>query len=151
MPEINQLSTLTSVVDGDLFPFYSQSNGDAYAISAANIVAYIQSNASFTDGKRTAYSSPSSTGFTVTMLSDNRSVFLVLTPTGTFANGTIIMPARATAEDRQEVMVCSSQTVTSLTINANGASIVGAPTTITAGGFFTLRFDAVNSTWYRVG
>jgi hypothetical protein len=53
--------------------------------------------------------------------------------------------------DKQEILVNTTQAITALTINANGATIVGAPTTLAAGGFFRLRFDGVLDTWYRVG
>ena len=33
----------------------------------------------------------------------------------------------------------------------NGATVTGAPTSLSANGFFRLRFDAVASVWYRVG
>jgi len=39
-----------------------------------------------------------------------------------------------------------------LTININGASAIqGAPTALTAGQFFKLKYDASGLTWYRVG
>jgi hypothetical protein len=77
-------------------------------------------------------------------------VWLVLTPSGTLAAGTITLPAVGNCVESQEVLVVSSQTVTALTINANGGTVVGAPTTITSTSPFKLRFEPVLNTWYRV-
>jgi hypothetical protein len=61
-----------------------------------------------------------------------------------------VLPASTTAADKQTINVNCTQSVTTLTINGNGATVTGAPTTLAANAFFTLRFDAVTSTWYRV-
>jgi len=74
-----------------------------------------------------------------------------LTPSGTLAAGTLVLPAVSNCIENQEILVASSQTVTTLTVNVNGASIVCAPTTIVSGGFFRLKFEPVLKTWYRVG
>lgn len=44
MPAINQLSSLDVLSDGDQFPVYSQSNGDARKVSASTLVDYIKAN-----------------------------------------------------------------------------------------------------------
>jgi len=49
------------------------------------------------------------------------------------------------------VLVNCTQAVTTLTINGNGATVTGAPTTLAANAFFRLRFEAVAGVWYRVG
>jgi hypothetical protein len=51
----------------------------------------------------------------------------------------------------QEILVNTTQTITSLTVNLNGAVGGGVPTTLAANGFFTLRFEPVIQKWYRVG
>ena len=42
MPSIDELSRLQSVSSADLFPFFSNANGDTFTISAANLAAFIQ-------------------------------------------------------------------------------------------------------------
>jgi hypothetical protein len=93
------------------------------------------------------------TGFSVDIEPpvEGNSMWLVLTPTGTLATGTIILPVSGDATDGQEVLVCSSQTITALTVSATGLTVTGAPTTLAAGGSFLMKFDSVNSTWRRVG
>ena len=100
----------------------------------------------------TQYSAPSASPFTVAITDSDASIWLILTPTGTLATGTITLPAVANAVDRQEVLVNCTQIVTSLTVGGNGATAVtGAPTTLAANAYFRMRYDAATLTWYRVG
>lgn len=151
MPSVDQLSVLTTLGLNDLFPFYSNTNGDTYSISASNLATFIQSLMTVSDGKITQYASPSLTGFSTQINDDNKSVFLVLTPTGGFAAGTLVFPSKAKLVDKQEVMVSCTQAITTLTITATGTNLIGAPTTLTANSYFRMRYDIINSTWYRVG
>jgi len=151
MSTINQLSAVDSVVSSDQVPIYSSENGDARKASMATLLAFFSGQITANDDKITQYSAPSATAFNVQLNNAGNSVWLVLTPTGTFATGTLTLPAVANCVDRQEILVNSTQTVTALTIAANGATVTGGPTTIAANGFFRLRFDDVTNTWYRVG
>lgn len=151
MPTINQLSTTDSVSSGDLFPVFVTTDGDARKVSASNLRTFMLDGASVADDKITQYAAPSATGFSVTITNASNSVWLILTPTGGFAAGTIILPAVASAVDKQELLVNSTQSVAALTINGNGATVTGAPTSLAANGFFRLRFDDVANVWYRVG
>jgi hypothetical protein len=126
-------------------------NGQDYRVLAGTVSDFVKTAVSAGDGKVIQYAAPASTGFTVPITDSSASVWLVLTPSGTLAAGTITLPAVANCVESQEVLVSSSQIVTALTINTNGANIVGAPTTIVVGGFFRLRFEPVLKTWYRVG
>lgn len=87
------------------------------------------------------------TGFSITIGSGVKT--LILNPAGTLANGTITMPASPI--NGQEVRVCSSQIVTSLTVSANaGQTITGAPTTIGVGGGFAYIYNSSGTNWYRL-
>lgn len=151
MPTINQLSAVDQVVSSDQVPIYSSENGDARKASMAMLLAFFASQITANDDKITQYAAPSATGFSVQVNNDNKSVWLVLTPTGGFAAGTLVLPAVANCIDRQEILVNCTQAVTALTITGNGATVTGAPTTLAANSYFRLRFDAVTKTWYRVG
>lgn len=151
MPTINQLSRVDTVAAGDLLPIYSQANGDARAAAISVLAAYVQTLLAAVDDKVTQYSAPSATGFTVTITDSDESVWLVLTPVAGYAAGTIKLPAVANCVDKQEILVNCTQAVTALTINGNGATVTGAPTTLAANAFFRLRFEGVTHTWYRVG
>lgn len=147
MATINQLSSVDTLSPGDQLPVYVQNSGDARKASISTLQTYMQSNLSIPGTLTTQYASPSSTGFSVTVSAGN--TWLLLTPTGTFAAGTIVLPSAPT--DKAEVSVNCTQIVTSLTVSAGGTTVTGAPTTLAANDFFTMRYDAVNLSWYRVG
>lgn len=113
------------------------------------LLKYFQSQLTANGGLITQYAAPNATGFTVTIAppTDGSSMFLLLTPTGAFAAGTITLPTNA--KDGQEVLVTCTQAVTALTVN--GGTVNGAPTALTANGFFRLRYDGVFKNWYRIG
>lgn len=151
MTTINQLSAVDSVVSSDQVPIYSSTNGDARKASMNVLKQFILADATANDDKISQYAAPASTGFSVSILDTSSSIWLILTPLAGYAAGTIVLPAVANCVDRQELLVNCTQSVATLTINANGATVVGAPTTLAANAFFRLRFDDVLNTWYRVG
>lgn len=151
MPQINQLSAVDQVQPGDQVPIYSSSNGDARKASLSLLKTFFQEGITAADDKITQYAAPSATAFSIQVNNAADSIWLVLTPTAGFAAGTLVLPAVANCVDRQEVLVNCTQAVTTLTVSGNGATVTGAPTALTANGFFRLRFDAVTDTWYRVG
>lgn len=130
-------------------PFYDPANGvDRRASLSDLIAASVQ-----TDDvglSVTQYSAPAASGFSVTIATpvDGQSVWLVLLPAAVYAAGTVTLPALATCTDRQEVEIVSTQNLTALTVNGNGATVNTPPTALTAGVPTKLRFDAVTSTWY---
>lgn len=151
MTTINQLSAVDTVASSDQVPIYSSGNGDARKASLSVIKDYVLSDATVADDKVTQYASPAATGFTVTVNNSSSSVWLILTPLAGYAAGTITLPAVANCVDSQEVLVNTTQAVTTLTVSGNGATVIGAPTALAANAFFRLRFDAVLDVWYRVG
>jgi hypothetical protein len=151
MATINQLSAVDAVVSSDQIPIYSSNNGDARKASLATVAKYLSTQTSFVDGMITQYAAPSATGFTVNILDGVNSVWLVLTPTTALAAGTIKLPTVTNCVDKQEILINTTQAITTLTINSSGASVTGAPTTLAANAFFKLRFEGVTDTWYRIG
>lgn len=160
MTQINKLSAVDSVQVGDQLPIFSTENGDARKAAMSVLLAYMQANLTFPSfsgqgAYTTQYSSPSATGFNVTITDgadDNTNVHLILTPTAGYAAGTITLPPVAGLVDKQEVLVNCTQQVTALTINGNGATAVtGEPTSLAADDFFRLKYDLPSQTWYRVG
>ena len=144
MATINQLSATDSLNGGDLLPVYKQNQGDARKCSITTLMDYVNANVT-TVTQNTQYAAPAATGFSVTVNTGN--VWLILTPVSTYAAGAIVLPTGAS--DKDTVIVNCTQIVTSLTVSS-GATVVGAPTTLAANGFFTMRFDAATSTWYRI-
>lgn len=151
MPTINQLNSVDTPSASDLLPIFSQQNGDARSLSLANLLKWILAQSTSADQLRTQYAAPSATGFTATVTDDSNSTWLILTPTGAFAAGAIKLPSKVASVDGQEVVVNTTQAITAVTVDGNGSTVTGAPNTLAANAFFRLRYDAVMSTWYRIG
>jgi hypothetical protein len=145
MANINQLSAVSTLQGGDNFAVWDMSNGDSRKVSLTVLMDYVNANVT-TVTQNTQYAAPAATGFSVTVNTGN--VWLILTPVSTYAAGAIVLPTGAT--DKDTVTVNCTQIVTSLTVSS-GASVVGAPTTLAANDFFTMKFDGATSTWYRIG
>jgi hypothetical protein len=156
MATINQLSATDTLSNGDLLPVYKQDQGDARKSSMTTLLAYMQANLTFPSTGipdfTKQYAAPSASGFNIAITDSSVWTWLVLTPTTNFAAGTITLPAVANVVDKQEILVNCTQQVTSLTVAGNGAvGVTGAPTSLGADDFFKMKFDALTSTWYRVG
>lgn len=150
---IQNLSKVTTLSSGDLIALFSSAVGNDAAATLATLLAWLQSQLSAAGGFVTQYSAPAATGFNtqVAPATTGASVFLLLTPAGAYAAGTITLPAQASCIDEQELLVTCTQAVTALTVAGNGSTVNGAPTTLAANAFFRLRFDGVFKAWYRVG
>lgn len=145
---IQNLDNVDSISPSTLFAV--NQNGLDYNCTAAVVADFIEQNVTVNDGKVIQYSSPISAS-TVAISGTNNSVWLVLTPISTVASLTIQLPEVSGCVANQEILVNTTQTITALTVNLNGAVGGGVPTTLAANGFFTLRFEPVIQKWYRVG
>lgn len=103
------------------------------------------------ESKTLQYFAPSATGWSVPIESESNSVWLIITPTAGFANGTITLPPVLNVLEGQEVLVNCTQSVGTLSVNGNGANVIGAPASLVANGFFLLKFEPILKNWYRVG
>lgn len=149
MADINRYSTASTLQSGDLVPVWSTENGDTRKMSLSQLSAFILPG---TSSEATQYSAPNATGFTATVAPpDNVNAWLVLTPAAGYAAGTIVLPAASDSVHGQEVQVTCTQSVATLTVTSSGSTVAGAPASLAANGFFKMKFEAVTSTWYRVG
>lgn len=155
MSTINGLSGKDTLSAGDLFVVWSTDNGDSRKISTSVLQTYMQNNLTFSDSGidyTTQYAAPSATGFNVQITDGSANIHLILTPVAGYAAGTITLPAIGNVVDKQEVLVNSTQAVTTLTVAGNGAvAVTGEPGTLAANDFFRLKYDATLQTWFRVG
>jgi len=133
----------------DLALLWDAANSDWALSSLSNVKSLLTTGLAYVAPAQTRYLIPL-TGFTET-LEGTDNLHLVVTPAGTLATGTINLPASTEAIDKQTVLVSTSQEITALTVGGNGATVVGVPTTLALGGYFTMKYDAPNATWYRVG
>lgn len=138
-----------SPTTSDLSLIWDSANADWRLSTLASIKALVESGLTFTVPATTQRLIPL-TGFESTLEGSNN-LHLIITPAGTLATGTINLPSSVEAVDKQTVLVTTSQEITSLTVGGNGATAVGAPTTLALGGYFTMKYDASTTTWYRVG
>jgi hypothetical protein len=150
MPTINQLAGLSQVSGGDQLPIYVPNNGDARKVSVNQLLQYFQ----------TTFASPTvatnlftpGTGFNVavpTPVSEQQ--WMVIQSAGTLADGTVTLPLNTGVPDGTQVLVTTTQIITSFTLALNGAAAAfGAPTTLAANAFFTMRFYQATNSWYRV-
>jgi hypothetical protein len=151
MATINQLSALGTLTAGDLFAVYSSADGDARKVAASALLAYIQAALAF-PGLVTQYAAPAD-GATVQVTDSSDSTHLILTPALGLAALTLKLPALANCVDGQEFVVNCTQALASLTLDENGAAVVGWTDTdpLAANGYLRFRFDITMATWYRIG
>jgi hypothetical protein len=148
MPTINQLSAVNTVTGADQVPIYASGQGDARKASFTTILEYVEQN--FADPSYETIISAPTDGFNQQLTNSTQNIYLILNPAATLATGTITLPTTANSFDGQEIICVSTQTISSLTVNANGSSTVGVPSGFSATSTFTIRFNALQSTWYTI-
>jgi hypothetical protein len=77
------------------------------------------------------------------------STWLLLTPASALTSGTITLPTGADRFNGQWVAVTTSNQITGLSVNGNGATVSGAPSAMGADASFRLRYSATANTWFR--
>jgi len=149
MPTINQLPTLSTVSSGDQLPVYNSSNGDARKMSIGSLLTYFQQT--FASPTMSVQYATPGTGFNVTVATNSTQAWLLLQPAGTLASGTVTLPLNTSILDGQEVLVTTTQQITSFTLGLNGAAAAfGDPTTLAAEDFFRMRYYSATNSWYRI-
>jgi hypothetical protein len=151
MTDINQLSTSDTLTAGDLLPIWRANNSDTRKTSLTTLQAFMQANLTFSAGQFVVqYAAPAATSFTVALLANTNNQWLILTPLAAYAAGTITFPLLSSVTDNQEILIFSTQEVTTLTLSGNGATIVGAPAGIVQNGAMRFKFNSLASTWYLI-
>ena len=151
MPTINQLTGLSQVSGGDLLPIYVPNNGDARKVSVSQLLAYFQTVFAAPTVSTNLYTPGA--GFNVTVPTPvSEQQWMLLQPAGTLATGTITLPLNTGTPDGTQLLVTTTQIITAFTLALNGAAAAfGAPTTLAANAFFTMRFYQATNSWYRIG
>lgn len=149
MINTNRLLRIRSeeVSGSDLLPLWSQRYGGLVALSLTELQEWLSSSDS--SGLTTQYAAPSTTPATVIVSAGD--TWLLMTPTTAIANMTIILPAPALLSDGAEVLITTTQQITSMVFDGNGASgVFGVPSSLGAGDPVRVKYDAQSFTWYRV-
>lgn len=148
MTTINQLSSIDELSSGDKVPVYDESNGDPRKASLAQILAWVQSNLTIGSLKTVQLTPPVAPGFSVTLESNSHTILTAAA--GFTSGGAITLPPAPV--DKDEVLFTSNQLISSFTFTPGaGKTVQGAPTSLSANGFFRLKYDETYQVWIRVG
>ncbi len=124
-------------------------NGAAWVqIALLGVAQTLTANLTFSGAQALepySYNTPT-TGATITMAAYERRC--IVNPAGTLAALTVHLPPSPV--DKQVAGVASSQIITALTVasGTGGASLVGLPSSLAAGGAFTALYRSASTTWY---
>jgi hypothetical protein len=150
MPTINQLPVLSTISSGDQLPVYSPNNGDARRTSIGSLLTFFQQ--SFASPTVAVNLFVPTAGFNITVPTPvSNQQWMLLQPAGTLASGTITLPLNTGVPDGTEVLITSTQEITTFAISLNGATaIYGAVTTLAAGSAFAIRYYQATNSWYAL-
>jgi hypothetical protein len=153
---IKNLTALDSLTAGDNIAVGSSTNGDDRRAALSVLLSYIQSNLTIVDSAAfaeytTQYAAPSATGQSIQVTDSDDNIHLIITPVAGYATMTIVLPTSTICIDKQDILVNCTEAVTTLTIDGNGSTVAGEPTTLAADAYFRLKYDLPGTTWYRVG
>lgn len=148
MATINELSAVDALATGDLLAVYDTSNGDARKSSLTTLMTFLEANLTFPHGSFTRQAATvAATGYSVSVTDSGAWIWLFITQGAGYAAGTVVFPA--TPVDQQEIMIKFSHTVTALTLNGNGKTIVNGPTDVTDADVTTrFKYDSLTASWY---
>lgn len=145
-----QYSTKDSIALGDRMICWSTADGDRREIPFSVLLEFVRDNLGSPDFT-TVFAQPGGNDFTVSLLPTSQNQWMILQPQGSYTPGYLTLPPVARCIDGQEIIVNCTQQVASFQINYNGAlDVIGAPTALSAGDNFRLKFSALTSCWYVV-
>lgn len=149
-----RLNTVDSIKMGDQFVIFRGNCTDFRAIPSDVLIDWISENLptppSQIGSPIVQHFNPNG-DFSLPVENHKEGTYLLLNPSTGIDNGTLVLPDSSEVMDQQQILFSCSQQITNLTINGNGASVVGAPNAISATAFFKLQYDKLSGTWYRVG
>jgi hypothetical protein len=155
---INNLTQTDDIQNGDSLAIDRRSAGGDRKLPYADLIEALNEDLTFpgSDAKpefvQQRESPPAGETVTVTDGSDDDSnIWLILTPSGTLATLTIKYPAVASVVNLQEILVFTTQAITTLTTDGNGAvDVIGEPTALAANESFKMKFDSQTKIWYNI-
>jgi hypothetical protein len=118
-------------------------------LSNVELISYVQDNFTSPDYIENIYTPGD--GFNIVIEQDAQRRWINLVPTGALATGTLVLPAPSVAADGQQVLITSTNQITTFTVNGNGATaIYGVPATFAAEDKVTLRYSKQQNSWHAV-
>lgn len=150
MPTINQLNQVSQVYTSDQIPIYSNANGDARKASIQQLLELFET--SFASPTQAVQLIVPGTGFNYAVTGTSTNAWVLIQPAGALATGTVTLPLAGSTADGMEVLVTTTQQITTFSLASNGASnLYGDPASLAANAFFKMRFYQSTNSWYRVG
>lgn len=149
MTQINQLPLMSSISSGEQLPVYSPNNGDARRVSIGTLLDYFEQTFA-SPSLATNFYTPG-TGFNIAVPTPVSQQWILIQPAGTLAAGTVTLPLNTQTPDGTEILITTTQQITTFTLAANGAAnVYGEPSTLSAEDFFRMRYVQSTNSWYRV-
>jgi hypothetical protein len=151
MPTINQLPLLLNVSPGDQFAVYTPNNGDARRLPVSALLTFFQQTFAAPTMATNLYTP--GTGFNIPVPTPvAQQQWILIQPAGGLATGTVTLPLNTLTADGTEVLVTTTQQITTFTLGLNGAAAVfgNGLASLAAGDQFRLRFYQPTNSWYRI-
>lgn len=148
-----RLNTADSLMMGDQFVIYRGNCADFRALPQEVLKDWIQEFIPTppSQGVPLVQHYNPNGDFNLVVENHAQGTYLLLNPSIGINNGTLTLPDNSEVVDQQQILFSCSQQITNLSINGNGAIVIGAPNAISATAFFKLQYDKLSGTWYRVG
>jgi hypothetical protein len=145
----NSLTTLNPITGAESIPTFAGGRATPLYVTITALMAYFR--ATFTSPAFVPTITTPGDGFTLNLPLNSNNQWVLLRPTGALATGAIVLPSSTYLIDGQEILVTTTLQITSFTVNGNGATAVyGAPSVLAAEDKFTLRYNALTTSWYCV-
>lgn len=151
MPTINQLPLQSNVSVGDNLAVFSNQNGDTRRLPISALLTFFQEQFASPTLATNVYTP--GTGFNIAAPTPVAAQqWILISPAGTLATGTVTLPLNTSTPDGTEVLITTTQQITSFTLALNGAAAAfGDPSTLAAEDYFRMRFVTSQNSWFRIG
>jgi hypothetical protein len=143
----------TPTVSGnDLIFLYSQTSGIPMAATMATFAAYIDTLTTPQSQFAQTFFVPT-VGQTITAPVNGNSQWLILMPAGTITGITLLLPTAGVAIDGQEIIITTTQQITSLNMSTTGTTAInGTPTgAFTDSSPIKYKYCGALNIWFKVG
>ena len=150
MPQIYQLPLVNQASLGAQLAVYTPNNGDARRMSLNTLLAFFQQQFASPTLATNLYTP--TTGFNIAAPTPvSQQQWILLQPAGTLAAGTVTLPLNISTPDGTELLITTTQQITTFALGLNGAAAAyGDPATLAAEDFFRMRFYQATNSWYRI-
>lgn len=149
---INKLNEVDAVTSGMQIPIYSPDDGDARKASMSKVQDFMQDNLSFgTDFVQI---------FTIVRSEVVTNIYIVDLSSATYNTHAILTEVAGIGAaisfptdpiDKQEFLVNTVEIMGAISAANPQPTTVGFPSSMAAAGFFKMKYDITDDTWYRVG